>query len=251
MNIENRIGQFEQEICSILARLAYFIDPIIVSKIQGRNRDDRDHFENIFNDLIDVDHYLFEDSACVFPGIRRSISAKGKKRKYNPEYKSIIDDNVFPRHIWAFLLEGKAYSGPMWKNTILSEFELAHIFTHKESELHKEHQFFDSFDYDVRPYSEFTCACNVVLLPKGTVRPTDNSISIKGAFFQRYVDLYGEKSISGNRQFKSTHVPSWYCDLKWGDPYLPDNWEAKVDKLLDYRFNRVTHLIQSYRKTLL
>ena len=111
------------------------------------------------------------------------MSAKGKKNAYNEEYKAIIDDNTFPRHLWCFLANGKTYSGPNWKNSGLGEFELAHVFTHKESEIDFEKQFFKCVREALYPYGDFSCACNVVLLPKGTVRPTDNSITIKAAFF--------------------------------------------------------------------
>ena len=142
MFIENKIGFYERDICAILAQLAFHIHPLIVRKIQQRNREEYQYFKSLFSNAIDIENYLFDGSACVFPGVRRYVSGQGSKRKYNPSYKAIVDDNIFPRHLWCFLENGKAYSGPNWKNSGLGEFELAHVFTHKESELDFEKRFF-------------------------------------------------------------------------------------------------------------
>ena len=186
---------------------------------------------------------MFDGSACVFPGVRRYVSGQGKKQCYNHTYQAIIDDNTFPRHIWTFLANGKTYNGPNWRKTGLNEFELAHIFTHKESEIESEKEFFGSIQSDLYPYSDFTCACNVVLLPKGTVRPTDNSRAIKAAFYMRYIELYGEEPLIGRSGFRISRVPDWYSQLKWNQPYLPADWRENTERLLTYRTKRITHII--------
>jgi len=243
MAIKNRISEYEKEICSILAHLAYHLDPRIIERIQEQNAQEYDYFKDLFDGKIEVDNYLFDGSACVFPGVRRYVSAQGKKRAYNIEYNAIIDDNTFPRHIWCFLENGKIYSGPNWKTTGLNEFELAHVFTHKESELDFEKPFFSTLRSGLYPYGNFSCACNVVLLPKGAVRPTDNSMAVKAAFYKRYIDLYGETPLNGRSGFDESLVPRWYGDLNWNEPELPDEWESKIDKLLKYRTHRITHIL--------
>lgn len=244
MAIENRVKEFEFEICAILAQLAYHIHPTIVEQIQARNSEEFETFRTLFHDRIDVSNYLFDGSACVFPGVRRYVAGQGKRQSHNPGYQAIIDDNTFPRHIWSFLANGKIYSGPNWRKTGRNEFELAHIFTHKESELELEKAFFGVIQPDLYPYSDFTCACNVVLLPKGMVRPTDNSRAIKAAFYMRYIELYGEEPLIGRSDFRKSHVPDWYGDLKWNDPYLPSDWQENTERLLDYRTRRITHIMQ-------
>ena len=183
MFIKNRVFEFEQDICAVLAHLAHHIHPKIIEYIQLRNAEEHDYFKRLFANKIEIDHYLFDGSACVFPGVRRYVNSEGKKRAYNAEYRAIIDDNEFPRHIWCFLENGKTYNGSNWKATGLNQFELAHIFTHKETEIEFEKPFFSNVDVGLFPYGEFSCACNVILLPKGTVRPTDNSETIKAAFY--------------------------------------------------------------------
>ena len=93
------------------------------------------------------------------------------------------------------------------------------------------------------PYSDFTCACNVILLPKGMVRPTDNSRAIKAAFYRRYIELYGEETLIGRSGFKKDRTPDWYTDLKWNQPYLPPGWRQNTEQLLTYRTNRITHIM--------
>lgn len=246
MFVENKIGKFEKDICAVLAHLAHHIHPEVIARIQSRNHDEYEYFKDLFGDKIDVENYLFDGSACVFPGVRRSISGEGKKRAYNPEHKAIIDDNTFPRHIWCYLENGKGYSSPNWQNPGLGEFELAHVFTHKRTEVKFEKPFFSEIHDGLIPYGEFTCACNVVLLPKGTVRPTDNSSAIKGAFYKRYIELYGERPLNGRTGLKEELVPKWYDEMMWNEPVLPINWEQNIKRLLEYRTKRISYLIKKF-----
>lgn len=243
MFVTNRISAFEKDICEILAQLAFHIHPRIVERIQERNLLEYNYFEALFSDRIDIENYLFEGSACVFPGVKRYVSGRGKKKAYNPEFGAIIDDNTFPRHIWCFLENGKTYSGPNWRDSGLGQFELAHIFTHKDSELGFERRFFENVRNDLIPHGDFSCACNIALLPKGTVRPTDNSDAIKSVFYKRYIDLYGESPLNGRSGFRSELVPDWYDELDWNVPPLPKDWESNIERLLTYRRQRITGLM--------
>jgi hypothetical protein len=243
MFIQNKIGQYEKDIGVVLAHLAFHSHPAIVNKIQERNRQEYQYFDDLFAGRIEIKNYLFDGSACVFPGVRRYVSGQGKKKAYNAEYKAVIDDNTFPRHLWCFLENGKTYNGPNWRDSGLGEFELAHVFTHKESEIEFERQFFSYMQDDLCPYGDFSCACNVAMLPKGTVRPTDNSKAIKAAFYMRYIELYGESPLNGRAGFNKSLVPHWYSVLKWNDPPLPDNWQRKIEELLKYRTQRLTGLL--------
>ena len=241
--IQNRVPEFEREICVILARLTHHIHPKIVQRIQDRNIEEFDHFERLFSDKIEVNNYLFDGSACVFPGVRRYVNGQGQRGAYNKEYRAIIDANMFPRHLWCYLENGKVYNGPNWKASGLGEFELVHIFAHKESEIEFEKRFFLNVREDLYPHGDFTCAANVALLPKGMVRPTDNSPTIKAAFYRRYIELYGETSLHGRSGFKKSCVPDWYGELHWNEPVLPLGWESNVNKLLEYRTKRITDIL--------
>ena len=64
----------------------------------------------------------------------------------------------------------------------LDAFELAHIFGHKIDEKTLEKQMFQIFDETKKPYSLFTSASNVVLIPKGLAKPTDKMDFDKNMF---------------------------------------------------------------------
>jgi len=243
--LENKIYLYNKDLAIILASLAYHISPEIVKYIAEKNKKDFTYFEKLFGDKIDIKNYLFNGSDCVFPGIRRFVNGmKWEKQKYIEEYKAITDDNVFPRYIWCFLINGKCYSGQNWKETGLDEFELAHIFSHKESEIFMEKNYFNEIDSNTFPYGEFTSAANVVLLPKGTVRPTDNSTILKSIFYKRYVELYGEDTLNGRKGFIEKNIPEWYSQIKWNEPFLPNNWKINIDNLLDYRKKRIATIMK-------
>lgn len=248
MKLENKITQFEHEIAKILANLCYHVHPEIVSHIQDANAKDRRYFENLFDGRIELNHYFFEGSACVFPGIRRYVSARGQKSTYSPEDKAILDDNTFPRHLWCFLVKGTAYSPPAWKNSGLSDFELAHVYSHKPSETGIEEQSFREFDECNPPFNNFTCAANVALLPKGTVRPTDNSILIKSVFFKRHIELYGESTLNGRSGFREENLPDWYGSLHWNVPFMPSDWKRNVELLMQYRKDRIEKIMARHDK---
>jgi hypothetical protein len=245
VKLENKIGSFNKGLALILGKLAYHIAPDIVTHIVEQNKNDRDYFTKLFAGKIEAEQYLFSGSACVFPGVRRYVSnKKDVTRTYNEAYRAIVDDNGFPRHIWCYLLGGKGYSSPMYKKIGLDAFELAHIFAHKETEINDEKEFFKTIDKDLRPYGEFTSAANVVLLPRGTVRPTDNSTVVKSIFYKRYIDLYGEETLGGRRGFLQSRVPDWYSDIEWNAPLLPEDWKKNIDALLEYRKDKITSIME-------
>lgn len=245
MLYDNRIREVERDICGVLAHLAHHIHPAVVEAVQNRNRDELGYFRDLFAGRVELSDYLFDGSACVFPGVRRYTAGRGERQSYNPDYAAIIDDNAFPRHIWCYLDSGKGYSGPLWRDSGLGQFELAHTFGHKTSEMDTERKFFSVVSSDLHPYGDFTCAGNVSLLPKGTVRPTDNSDAAKAIFYQRYIDLYGESPLNGRQGFDPSLVPDWYGSLTWNEPQLPEDWRSRTEGLLRYRTKRISHLMGS------
>jgi hypothetical protein len=223
----------EETIAIALGKVCYHIHPDIVNKIVKSNIEFKDEFKSFCGNL-DSDAFFYNGSDCVFPGVRRCINKEksGKwKYKINTIDNTILDDNIFPRHIWAFLSRDKPYEGNMWKKSGLAKFELAHIFGHKEDEKELEKKVFSEFNKNKMPYAFFTSAANVVLIPNGLMKPTDKFESIKIAFYKRYITLYGE-NFYAESGFKDELVPEWYNNIKWLDPVLPEDWEDKIDNLL-------------------
>lgn len=237
ITIENKIEKHIKDIAIMLADMAYFIPPKVVDYIVKKNEEQFEEFKELFEGRIEISHYLFEGSSCVFPGVRRPasrIAIRGNVRNYNKEAKAIEDGNERPRYIWSALLKDKKYSGKLWKETELCEFEIAHLFPHKDDDesLRLVRNVFDHTADARKFFSNFTGAGNTVLLPKGSVRPTDTCPEIKIIFFRRYLDLYGEKCLMVAQGFKNDKLPSWYNDLKWNDMELPNDWEARIDNLI-------------------
>lgn len=236
---EDRTMEVEKEIAIILAKTSYHIHPDIVKKIVNENSKFKIEFEKIAHRNLNFRDYFFEGSDCVFPGTRRSINKeKGDKWKNNI-YEidgTILNDNTFPRHLWTFLCCNKMYSSPSWIESGLNSFELAHIFSHKIEERAFDISCFDNVNIDIKPYSLFTSASNTVIIPKGLTKPTDKSPIIKIVYFKRHLDLYGHIiQLPYLKCFKEELVPEWYDEIIWNEPFLPEDWEERINNLLNYR----------------
>ena len=59
----------------------------------------------------------------------------------------------------------------------------------------------------------------------------------------RYIDLYGETPLNGRKGFIQNKVPDWYHELTWNKPILPIDWKEKIKKLLIYRTNRISEIL--------
>jgi hypothetical protein len=244
----------ENELAVILGKVTHHIHPSIVEYICQANKEYRHKFKAICHGLCNVDSFLYPNSDCVFPGFRRPINKEKSGQWKNNIFDfdgTILNDNTFPRHIWAFLSMNQAYSGGIsgqWSRSGLLDFELAHVFGHKEDERKIEKTVFMRFDNTINPYGLFTSASNVVLVPKGLAKPTDNMQSIKICFYKRHLELYGN-NIVGLDQFDETKVPAWYSEIKWLDPALPIDWKTRINKLLQYRENYLNNKYSNYKLT--
>lgn len=230
----------ERDLGLILGRVTHHIHPEIVNYIAEKNVGYETRFLDICHENCNRLPFFYTGSDCVFPGFRRPINKEkigAWKNKVFLGDGTILNDNTFPRHIWAYLTMGKAYSGGaagMWSASGLSRFELAHVFAHKRDERTLEREVFSEVDLDVEPYGLFTSASNIVLIPKGFAKPTDSMKSIKACFYQRHMELYGNNVI-GLGELKAECVPSWSNEIDWLEPVLPIDWKVKIDYLLAYR----------------
>lgn len=242
----NLIEQEQFNIASALARVTHHMHPKVVARIRDINAEEaeRERLEDILPACVERDAWLYHGSACVFPGVRRFVGRVKKKQllRYVPKEGCIIDDNRFPRNLWTFLSAGEHYTGSNWKSAGLAAFELAHIFAHKHKQQELEWEVFKEHDKTKKPYGLFTCASNVVLIPKGFAKPTDGLPAVRVAFFKRHVELYGEACLPGLKGLDPEAVPGWYGELAWNEPILPPGWEGNVKKLMAYRYARLKRL---------
>lgn len=243
--IENTLYQdlsesVEKELALILGKITHYIHPKIVNYIAQANVSFKSRFEEICHEKLNTSSFFYTGSDCVFPGFRRPINKEKTGKWKNNVYETdgtILNDNTFPRHIWAFLSMNKAYSGGtsgMWSSSSLDKFELAHIFGHKQDERDLEQKVFKDFNDDIQPYGLFTSASNVVLIPKGFAKPTDHMRNIKVCFYKRHIDLYG-KNLIGMNNLNELCIPEWYNEVQWLEPQLVHGWEQKIGNLLKYR----------------
>ena len=228
----------EKELAMMLASVSHHLHPEIVSYIKNKNLEFKSEFESYSHPKLNIEDFLFDGSDCLFPGLRRPVNKEKTTKKWKNNINeidgTIFNDNTYPRHVWSFLTLNKSYSSTTWKESGLNAFELAHIFGHKIDETDLEKRVFDKFNINRNPYSLFTSASNVVLIPKGLTKPTDKLESIKLCYYRRHIELYGENfyNMSG---FKNEMVPEWYNEIIWLDPILPKEWKLKIENLLDYR----------------
>lgn len=234
-----------KELAMLLGAVSHHLHPEIVLYLREANQNFKSEFQEYLHSKINERDFFFDGSDCVFPGVRRPINKETNSINWkNKIYLdgTILNDNTYPRHIWSFIVSGKAYSSSSWKSTGLNAFELAHIFGHKTDETELEQKSFLQFEKDKNPFALFTSASNVILIPKGLTKPTDKLEIIKLCYYKRHIELYGDKfyHMSG---FKDELLPDWYKDISWIDPILPNNWKQNINKLLEYRSQ---HLRQKY-----
>jgi len=245
-------NSIERDMAFILGKITHHVHPEIVNYIVQKNIKYKGRFKEICHHSCKVDSFFYPESDCVFPGYRRPINkekTRGWKNKINDVDGTILNDNTFPRHVWAYLSVNKAYSGGTsgtWSSSGLSKFELAHVFGHKQDERGLEKKVFIEFEDKAEPYGLFTSASNVVLIPRGFAKPTDHMESIKVCYYKRHIDLYGN-NIIGLNNLNEKYVPAWYEDIKWFEPLLPVDWKRKIDKLIIYR---ESHLEKKYNRKL-
>lgn len=243
-------SEVEKEIGIVLGKVTHHIHPDIVKKIIEANKKFENEFKKYSDKKLKIENYFYKNSDCLFPGVRRPIqSDKVKKWKNNVFEKdgTILNDNTYPRYIWTYLAMNQAYSGGkngVWGKSGLDAFELAHIFSHKKDEREFEKKVFRKYNDKTDPSSLFTSVSNVVLIPKGLAKPTDKLESIKICFFKRHLDLYGNNLLELDG-FKDNMLPPWYKNIEWLPPTKPNDWEKRIDNLLEFR---VKHLKNKYKK---
>lgn len=237
------------ELAHILTPYVKFLSPEIVEHIVQDNYRNKDTWSRLLKIKgINPEIYLWEKSPCSFPGIRRHAGSEEiaifKKRINKNTILTdaiAIDDNTFPKEIWAFTFTGKRFmkKGP-------EGFELAHLLDHKSYknrnivELEGNHPVINN----THPYSGlYTSLANLCYLPSSLLKPTDFSVSLRKLLQFRAVELYCNVCVPFpfGLSLNSNPLPrEWDAkNFKWNDP-VGDT--TNIKSFLEYR----REVIESY-----
>jgi hypothetical protein len=235
----------ELALAEIVARYAQFLHPEIVQAIVEDNEKHRATWSEALKQRgIDPSAYLWPRSACTFPGVRRyagstEIAIFRKKAKGPIKNALALDDNEYPKQVWAYTLTGKKFAkhGP-------KGYALAHLADHKTYK-NKAESDFHAVDGEDRTelHGLYTSAANAVYVPVATIRPTDHSVRLRNLLKRRAADLYGAfcKTLPAWLSIPEIEDGDWSLDrFDWadtvGDPAL-------IPAFLKFRADRMQELI--------
>ena len=240
------------DLARVLAPLSRFLEPEIVGAVAEDNRRCRAEWSPRLDALgIDPSIYLWEDSACAFPGVRRYAGSKEiaefrqqSKPDAAPSQCLALDDNDYPKHLWAFVFTGRPFrkQGP-------DGYHLAHPFDHKAHG----NRWQDELDLVEGPseppplFGLFTSAANAAYLPSAFVRPTDFSFRLRTLIQKRALELYGDvcRVVPPPLTVKPCKDQGWTLDsFRWSAP-VGDM--THVPAFLEFRRERINELIEKRR----
>jgi hypothetical protein len=217
-----------------------FLSPEIVAAIVNDNELHREEWSRELEARgINSKAYLWERSACAFPGVRRYAGSKetaryrghAKDDDTNIEQALRLDDNDFPKQIWSFTFRKKHFQkrGP-------EGYALAHLADHKSYN----NRFEIDFDVvDGRSQSAlfglYSCATNAVFIPTSMIKPTDFGARLRNLLLRRAEHLYGAHCsvLPDWLKVPSASSDAWSLEaFTWADPV---GETAGVKAFLDYR----------------
>ena len=240
------------KLAKAMAPFVRFLDPgIVYAVVEDNRRMGANWSDRLAAFGIDPTIYLWEGSSCAFPGVRRYAGsteiAVFRQRATSDEVPPqclVLDDNDYPKHLWAFVFTGKPFRkrGP-------DDYQLAHLFDHKEYR----NRWRDELDHrsgakePVLPYGLFTSATNSVYLPGAFLRPTDFSPRLRSLIQRRALQLYGKicRVVPPPLAVKPCEDETWALNnFRWSAPV---GGMDNVRDFLEFRRQRMIELIDKRR----
>ncbi|MCY3879938.1 MAG: hypothetical protein OXF74_12265 [Rhodobacteraceae bacterium] len=236
-----------RELAQAMTPFMRFLDPGIVYAVVEDNRRMGADWSSQLEALgIDPAIYLWENSPCVFPGVRRyagsteiAVFRKRARRTKVPPQCLALDDNDYPKHLWAFTFTGKPFRkrGP-------DGYQLAHLFDHKEhgNRWREELDIPPDAKEPVLPYGLFTSAANSAYVPGTFLRPTDFSAKLRSLIQRRAQQLYGRicRIVPPPLAVKPCEDQNWSLDnFQWSTPV---GGMDNVPGFLEFRRERLGEL---------
>lgn len=246
--------QPSDEDCFALAQMTTkyirFLSPDIISAVVEDNEKAKDAFWKLLESKnINPELYLWENSSCCFPGVRRyagssEISAyRSRSEMTDIEDAVKLDDNDYPKQLWSFIFRGAQFGkfGP-------DGYSLAHLVDHKKDKnrMVEEFDFADGHKF-VKPfYGLYTCACNSVYIPNNLMKPTDFNSAIRNLLFRKAESLYGACSNLVPPYVKPKNIydsDKWnIVNFEWAEPVgTLDNIAA----FLEFRQERLKKIFET------
>lgn len=240
-------------LASLVARYTRFLDPEIVEALAKDNERHAPEWRSRLEACgVDPDLYLWEGSACAFLGVRRHSGTKEIEafRHGSVEAASLsdavkLDDNSYPKQLWAFLFTGWAFGkiGP-------NGYALAHLLDHKGGERFGREVVAANGSPCLRAVPGlFTAPSNTAYICKSLLDPTDFSSSLRALLQRRARSLYGDVCAL---------LPPGYGLA----PFEPDEWDVgefewcepvgdlgRMEEFLAWRSMELDRLIDTYCRT--
>ena len=203
-----------------------FLNPDVVQRVVEDNTLQRAVWiKSLRGRKINPDAYLWDQSPCAFPGVRRYAGSKeiaafrGHTRL--AENRSVnalaLDDNDYPKQLWSFVLCGVKFRkfGP-------GGYALAHLADHKDHG-NRFAQEFEVIEGGGGPHplsGLYTCPSNTVYSPLNLIKPTDFVGTLRDLLVRRAQMLYGEfcKILPPYLRIRENVLPEWDVnEFRWAD----------------------------------
>ncbi|MCY3884190.1 MAG: hypothetical protein OXG24_04660 [Gammaproteobacteria bacterium] len=236
-----------RELAGAMTPFVRFLDPGIVYAVVEDNRHMWTDWSSRLEALgIDPAIYLWEGSPCVFPGVRRhagsaeiAVFKQQAAADEVPPQCLVLDDNDYPKHLWAFACTGKPF-----RNRGPEGYHLAHLIDHKEyrNRWREELDNMPDAKEPVLPYGLFTSAANLAYVPSAFLRPTDFSSRLRSLMQRRAQQLYGRicRIVPPPMAVKPCDDRNWSLDnFRWSTPV---GGKDNIPDFLDFRRKRQEEL---------
>ncbi|MBK7892132.1 MAG: hypothetical protein IPJ84_15215 [Bdellovibrionales bacterium] len=227
------------------------IDPRVVESIVRNNTLIQPFVESMREDGIRMDAYVWDNSPCLFPGIRRAVGGTDAdlKKKVVPrhlraEKQAIyIDDNSYAKQLWAFLLTNGNFAnhGPIG-------YELAHLFHHKSDSDTDTSDEIDGLENREDPISGFfTAATSCAFIPKSLARVTDLNLSARRLIQRRVYELYQGacNPLPPGCSLKSDPADWHTSEFEWAPAVGYSESGTALNALLKFRFDELQRLVEN------
>jgi hypothetical protein len=169
----------------VITKYVHFLDPAIVGAVAQDNRLHTAEWSALLAKRgVDPRLYLWEDSPCCFPGIRRSFGAAEKAYcGKGPLFQDALelDYNERPKEIWAYVMD-----------EIPSGYTLMHLLGHGELN-HQVRVELELNEYlrGKGIYGLFTSPGSTVYVPNAFLTAINTSPRLRGLLIAKQQELYG------------------------------------------------------------